>query len=73
VRDVTEVLVELPEPPMPITPAPAMRVAYHDPCHLAHAQGIRVEPRRLLARVPGVMVVPMEDETCAAVAPVTTT
>ena len=62
VRDVTEVLAESPEPPMPAAPAPAMRVAYHDPCHLAHAQGIRAEPRRLLARIPGVTVVPMEDE-----------
>ena len=44
------------------TAAGTVRVAYHDPCHLAHAQGVRSEPRRLLAGVPGVTVVPMEDE-----------
>ncbi len=52
VRDVSEVLVELgtvaPRHPLPMT------VAYHDACHLAHAQGIRSEPRRLLGEVPGV-------------------
>jgi glycolate oxidase iron-sulfur subunit len=31
----------------------AMTVAYHDACHLAHAQGIRSQPRALLATVPG--------------------
>ena len=30
-----------------------MRVAYHDACHLAHAQGIRAQPRALLQAVPG--------------------
>ena len=28
-------------------------VAYHDACHLAHAQGIRGAPRTLLAEIPG--------------------
>jgi glycolate oxidase iron-sulfur subunit len=27
--------------------------AYHDACHLAHAQGIRSQPRTLLADIPG--------------------
>jgi len=27
--------------------------AYHDACHLAHGQGIRVQPRSLLAGIPG--------------------
>src|SRR5947207_7680518 len=31
-----------------------LRVAYHDACHLAHAQGIRDEPRELLRSVPGI-------------------
>ena len=30
-----------------------MTVAYHDACHLAHAQGVRAQPRRLLEGVPG--------------------
>lgn len=29
-------------------------IAWDDPCHLCHAQGIRREPRTLLARLPGV-------------------
>jgi glycolate oxidase iron-sulfur subunit len=37
----------------------AMRVTYQDPCHLAHAQGIRAEPRALLARVRGLELVEM--------------
>ncbi|MCU1491568.1 MAG: glcF [Acidimicrobiaceae bacterium] len=33
-----------------------MTVAYHDACHLAHAQGIRAAPRALLEEVPGLVV-----------------
>jgi glycolate oxidase iron-sulfur subunit len=31
-------------------------VAYHDACHLAHGQGIRTQPRSLLAGIPGLQV-----------------
>lgn len=42
-----------------------MRLAYHDACHLAHAQGVRSAPRRLLERIPGLEVVTPEDsDTC---------
>jgi len=37
----------------------AMRVTYQDPCHLAHAQGIRAEPRALLSRIRGLDLVEM--------------
>lgn len=33
-----------------------MRVAYHDACHLANAQGVRSEPRQLLRMIPGVEI-----------------
>jgi len=33
-----------------------MRVAYHDACHLQHAQGIREQPRRTLAAIPDLEV-----------------
>ena len=33
------------------------RVAYHDACHLAHAQGVRAQPRELLGAIPGLEVV----------------
>jgi glycolate oxidase iron-sulfur subunit len=50
VRDVNEFLDEI-EPRAPRGPV-ALRVAYHDACHLAHAQGIRAAPRELLRGVP---------------------
>jgi glycolate oxidase iron-sulfur subunit len=37
----------------------SIRVTYQDPCHLAHAQGIRAEPRALLSRVRGLELVEM--------------
>jgi glycolate oxidase iron-sulfur subunit len=40
-------------------------VAYHDACHLAHAQGIRTAPRALLAAVSNLQVVEIPDgEIC---------
>ena len=51
-RDVSEVLAEL-EPRARRNALP-VRVAYHDSCHLQHAQGIRQQPRALLAGIPGV-------------------
>ena len=49
-RDVSEVLVDLgpvaTRHPLPVT------VAYHDACHLAHAQGVRTPPRELLGGIP---------------------
>lgn len=34
-----------------------LRVAYHDACHLANAQGVKVQPRNLLRMIPGVEVI----------------
>jgi glycolate oxidase iron-sulfur subunit len=40
-------------------------VAYHDACHLAHAQGVRDAPRRLLEAIPGLTLrIPGESEIC---------
>jgi glycolate oxidase iron-sulfur subunit len=51
VRDITEELdsasVQPPVGEVPLT------VTYQEPCHLAHAQRIAAQPRRLLRRVPG--------------------
>ncbi|MFC4637156.1 glycolate oxidase subunit GlcF [Deinococcus hohokamensis] len=42
-----------------------LRVAYHDACHLAHAQGVRAAPRELLRAIPGVEVVEIpEGDLC---------
>jgi len=60
VRDISEVLVQLGPARAPRHPVPA-RVAYHDACHLAHAQGVRSQPRELLAAIPGLTLVPVAD------------
>ena len=49
-RDVLELLAEH-EPRAPRGPVP-VKVAYHDACHLAHAQGVRGAPRDLLSAIP---------------------
>jgi glycolate oxidase iron-sulfur subunit len=64
VKDVTEVLAALPSTRAERKPMP-LRVAYHDACHLAHAQGVRRQPRELLQQIPGVTLVPFgENEIC---------
>jgi glycolate oxidase iron-sulfur subunit len=50
-RDITELLTELP-PRAARNPLP-LRVAFHDSCHLQHAQGVRFQPRQLLSKIPG--------------------
>jgi glycolate oxidase iron-sulfur subunit len=54
VRDVSEFLQELgpvaERNPLPVT------AAYHDACHLAHAQGVRKQPRQTLKQIPGIDV-----------------
>lgn len=45
---------------LPPTSGP-IRVAYHDACHLANAQGVRAEPRELLRHVPGIELVEIPD------------
>jgi glycolate oxidase iron-sulfur subunit len=49
-RDVSEFLAEL--APRATRHALRVRVAYHDACHLQHAQGVRSQPRALLRRIP---------------------
>lgn len=52
-------------PLKPFTQRLALRVAYHDACHLAHAQGVRSAPRQLLQAIPGVQLVEIaESEMC---------
>jgi glycolate oxidase iron-sulfur subunit len=64
VRDVLELLGSV-EPRAPRGSVP-LRVAYHDACHLAHAQGVRREPRALLEMIPNLelLEVPVEREVC---------
>jgi glycolate oxidase iron-sulfur subunit len=63
VRDATELLAEA-GPRAERRPVP-LRVAYHDACHLAHAQGVREQPRELLRGIPGLeLLEPAEWELC---------
>jgi glycolate oxidase iron-sulfur subunit len=59
VRDISELIDEL-EPRAPRHPIPA-RVAYHDACHLAHAQGVRREPRSVLREIPELELVELSE------------
>jgi glycolate oxidase iron-sulfur subunit len=54
-RDVSEFLAGC-EPRASRQPVP-MRVAYHDACHLQHAQRVKLQPRAVLATIPGLEVV----------------
>ena len=51
VRDVSEILHEL--GPVATRHPLETSIAYHDACHLAHAQGVRAQPRDLLTAIPG--------------------
>jgi len=48
--------------------ATPLAVTYQDPCHLAHGQRVRAEPRKLLAAIPGVALKEMEasDRCCGS-------
>jgi glycolate oxidase iron-sulfur subunit len=63
VRDISEFLAAIDlVPPTHAVPAVA---TYQDACHLAHGQGVRMAPRKLLAQVPGLTLVPLpESDTC---------
>ncbi|MBL7038356.1 MAG: glycolate oxidase subunit GlcF [Pirellulaceae bacterium] len=64
VKDVSVVLSELGlEPPGEL--AQPLSVAYHDSCHLAHAQRVTSEPRRLLATISNLKLLEVPDgEIC---------
>jgi glycolate dehydrogenase iron-sulfur subunit len=49
-NDVSEILAELPS--QAPRNALRLRVAFHDSCHLQHAQGVRFQPRKLLGEIP---------------------
>jgi len=59
VRDATEFLGDL---GLRAVPSPMrVRAAYDDPCHLLHGQRVREQPRALLAAIPGLEMVPLEE------------
>jgi glycolate dehydrogenase iron-sulfur subunit len=65
VRDITEYLAQvgLVEPKKKLK----QRVTYSDPCHLAHAQGVRKAPRELLKAIGAELVeMPRSDSCCGS-------
>jgi glycolate oxidase iron-sulfur subunit len=60
-KDVSEILVTVgtttPRSPLPL------RIAYHDACHLRHAQSIWQQPRALLNEIPGLTVEEIAEAT----------
>jgi len=60
VRDISEFLAELSGFTRP-TGSLAARVTYHDPCHLKKVQGVKDEPRALLAAIPELQLVEMKN------------
>jgi glycolate oxidase iron-sulfur subunit len=66
VQDVNEYLATL-APRAPRRPLP-LRVAYHDACHLAHAQRVRAQPRALLRSIPDLELVeiPAGEQCCGS-------
>jgi glycolate oxidase iron-sulfur subunit len=61
VMDVSEFLAmrDLVPPTHPVTGT----VTYQEPCHLAHAQRITAQPRKLLGQVPGLELVEMKESS----------
>ena len=59
VRDATEFLGDLGISERPGTIR--RKVTWDDPCHLLHGQKIRSQPRALLAAIPGLQIVPLEE------------
>ncbi len=63
VVDVHELLAS--QEPQAVRRPLELTAAYHDACHLAHAQGIRTQPRELLRAIPGLeLLEPAEWELC---------
>jgi glycolate dehydrogenase iron-sulfur subunit len=62
VRDINEYLAEVGmlEPRRKLN----LRVTYQDPCHLAHAQGIRSAPRQLLRHIGAELVESPRPDSC---------
>ena len=55
--------------PPPLKNAVNITATYHDACHLAHGQKVTTPPRRLLAKIPGLKLIPLpESDGCCGAA-----
>ena len=61
VKDLAEYLISIDfaKPSRPLN----FRVAYHDACHLIHAQHISLEPRAILGAIPGLDLIELPEST----------
>jgi glycolate oxidase iron-sulfur subunit len=59
VRDVSQILAQISWGGR-LSPV-SLTATYHDACHLAHAQGIREEPRAMLQQIPGLRLVELSE------------
>jgi len=53
VRDISQILYDRRQELRSVLRPLPVKVTYHDPCHIAHCQGIRSQPRELLRMIPG--------------------
>jgi len=60
-KDIAEFLEEL--RPRAMRKPLRLRVAYHDSCHLQHAQRVRTQPRAQLSAIPGVEMLDLPEAT----------
>lgn len=67
VKDVSVLLAEL-GLQVPLLPTKPIKIAYHDACHLAHAQGVTAAPRQLLRAIPNVTLleIPQSEICCGS-------
>lgn len=60
VVDISVFLAEIDLEPIPPL-LNSLKIAYHDACHLAHAQKVTEEPRSLLNKIPNLSFVPLNE------------
>jgi glycolate oxidase iron-sulfur subunit len=60
VIDISVFLSDFDIQPIPPLKNP-LKIAYHDACHLAHAQGVTQEPRKLLYKIPNLILKPLNE------------
>ncbi|HUY06145.1 MAG TPA: heterodisulfide reductase-related iron-sulfur binding cluster [Acidimicrobiales bacterium] len=62
-KDIAEFLAEI--EPLAVRHPLDIQIAYHDACHLGHAQRIKDQPRKVLGQIPGIYLKDIADgEIC---------
>ena len=64
-KDISEFLVSIGfrKPSALSTQHPALRIAYHEACHLVHGQKVSQQPKEILKAVPGLELVELPEST----------